>query len=71
MYCYQFYFIYYYFYPHLRTFLIVFRKRKRERKGERNIDAKEKHWLVASHTHLDWGSHVPDWGLNPQLRYVP
>ena len=34
-----------------------------EKEWERNIDAGEKHWLVASHTH-------PDRGSNLQPRYV-
>lgn len=44
-----FYYCYYYFNPHLRTFF--FHCFLRERKGERNMDAKEKHWLVAPHSH--------------------
>ena len=39
--------------------------RDRGREGEkRNIEAREKHQLVASHTR-------PDWGLSPQPRLVP
>ena len=34
---------------------------------ERNIDARAKHRLVASHTHVDCGSHMPKPGLNLQL----
>ena len=45
----------------LRFYFIIFRKRKR---WERNIDAREKHWLVAYCT-------CPDWGPKPQPRYVP
>ena len=40
--------------------------RKRERgTGEENIDMREKHWLVASHTHLGM---CPSWESksNPQ-----
>ena len=33
--------------------------RERERETDRNIDAREKHCLVASHMH-------PNWGSNPQ-----
>ena len=36
----------------------------REGERERNIDVREKHQLVASHTH-------PNWGPNLQARYVP
>ena len=43
---------------------IDFRKRGSEREKGRNIDVREKHQLVASHT-------LPDWGLNPQPRHVP
>ena len=40
------------------------RRREREKRGERNIDVREKHRLVASCMH-------PNHGLNPQLRHVP
>ena len=45
--------------------MLIFSERRegRERKGE-NIDVREKHQLVASCTH-------PNWGLNPQPRHVP
>ena len=47
---------------HAYWFLERGEERKRERK--RNIDAREKYWLVASHMH-------PDRKLNPQHRHVP
>ena len=42
-------------------FLLLFRERKR--KGERETLMQEKHQLVASCMHLDWGSNL-------QSRYV-
>ena len=39
------------FNPHQRTFFHCFLER--EGGGERNIDVREKHRLVASHTHSD------------------
>ena len=54
----------FFFFPHWRTF-IDFRERGREEEREReNIDVREKHRSVASHTR-------PDWGSNPQPRHVP
>ena len=44
--------------------LIDFREWGREREGERNIDVREKHPLVTSHT-------CPDRGWNPQLGMCP
>ena len=49
----------------LKDFYLFLEKgegKKKER--ERNIDVREKHWSVASHTH-------PDWRLNLQPRPVP
>ena len=37
---------------------------ERDREGEKKINVREKHRLVAFHTD-------PDWGSNPQPRYVP
>ena len=37
---------------------------------ERNIDVREKHWSVASHMRSDRGLYTPNWGPNPQHRYV-
>ena len=37
---------------------------ERERERKRNIDTREKHWMIASH--MCW-----DWGWNSQPRYVP
>ena len=42
---------------------------RRERERKRNIEVREKHRLVASCTHLDWGldynpGTCPDWELN-------
>ena len=37
---------------------------KRERDKQTDIHLREKHLLVASHMH-------PDWGWNPQPRYLP
>ena len=42
--------------PHPRIFFTGFRKRRREKR--------EKRWSVASYMH-------PNWGSNPQPRYVP
>ena len=46
-------------------YLFIFRERGRMGKErERNIDAREKHQLVASHMH-------PNWGSNLQPKHVP
>ena len=45
------------------SLLILEREGERERERERNTEVREKHGTVASHTH-------PDWGLNPQPKYV-
>ena len=45
-------------------YLILERGGGRKKEGERNIDVREKHQSVASHT-------CPDLGLNPQPRLVP
>ena len=43
-------------YLHSRTrFLILERGEQMERLKERNINMREKHQLVASHMHPDWG----------------
>ena len=42
----------------------VEREKERERERERNIDVREKHGLVASCTH-------PNWGPNRRPTYVP
>ena len=50
------------FYPHLRTFFIAFREEGRER----NIDAREKHQLVAFQMHpYQGGSYAPGQGIKP------
>ena len=38
---------------------------EREEGRERNIDVREPLLLVASLTHLDWGSHAPRPGIEP------
>ena len=50
----------------LKDFIYLFLERRegREKKRERNIDVREKHQLVVSHT-------CPNSGPNPQLRQVP
>ena len=53
-------FIHFYFSP--EDMFINFRGRGRE--GERKKHRCEKHQSVAFHMH-------PNWGLNPQLKYVP
>ena len=50
-----------FFYPHLRTFFSLLLERKEGR--ERNIDAKEKHWLAASHSHLGCLPFPPGQGM--------
>ena len=45
-----------FFSPHLRTFFPLLLER--ERKWERNINVREKHWLVASLMCPDWGSNL-------------
>ena len=54
-------------------FLIAFleREEQREEGRERNIEGREKHQLVASHTCLDWASYTPRAGLNLRPRPVP
>ena len=53
------------FSPSSENMLIdVERGKGREREREKNIDVKERHWSIASHTH-------DDQGLNSQLRHVP
>ena len=37
----------------------------REEGRETNIDARGKHQLVASHTHMDWGLYVASVGIEP------
>ena len=61
---------YYYYYIFILTqgyFFIAFRERDRERGREggreRNIDAREKHRLVASHMHWDLRSNTRDKGM--------
>ena len=44
--------------------LLLEREERREEGRERNINAREKHWLITSCERLDWGS-------DPQPRYVP
>ena len=51
-----------YLFPHWGMFFHCFLVR--EEWIERNINAREKHHSVASHTHLDWG-------LNPKPKRVP
>ena len=53
--------------PHPKVSLLVLereREMERERGREKNINVREKHQLAASHK-------CPNWGLNPQPRYVP
>ena len=45
-------------------YLFLERGEGKEKERERNIDVKEKHQLVSSHT-------GPYWGLNPQPRHEP
>ena len=52
------------FYLHLRTCLLILAGGWGKRKRERNINAREKHWLVASPMCLDQGP-------NPKPRHVP
>ena len=54
-----------FFYLHLRTCLLILQRGEwREKETERNINVREKHQLVATHT-------CPNQGLNPQPRHVP
>ena len=55
-------FLYIYIYPHPRTIFSLLLEK--EEGIEKHISAKEKHQLVASHTHRNQL-------LNPQPRYVP
>ena len=48
--------------PHLRTFFHCFQREGRER----NTDVREKHQLIASRTHLDWGLNLQPRALNMQ-----
>ena len=50
-----------FFAPYLRISLLILEGKKGR---ERNIDVKEKQWLLASCT-------CPSWGLNRQPRYMP
>ena len=54
------------FWPYQRTFFhcSLEREEGREEGGERNIDVREKHHVVAS-------CRCSDWGSNPQSRHVP
>ena len=50
--------------------LILEREEGREKKQEKHIDVKEKHWLVASFMYYNWESNpqsrlVPWWGIKP------
>ena len=53
-----------YFNPQLRTCLLILEREGRDKERERNINVREKHWLVAF-------SVCPDWGMNPKPRHVP
>ena len=66
-------FIYFIYFPHLRTCLLIWERGEwKKKKRERNIDVREKHWLVASpicaptrdQTH-NLGM-CPDWESNPR-----
>lgn len=48
------------FYPYWRTFFHC--SLEGEKWRERNINASEKHWLVASHMHPDWGLNLLPFG---------
>ena len=57
-------FCYYCFCPHSRTSLLILDREGRRRKRERNIDVRQKHWLVVSWT-------CPNQRPKPQLRFGP
>ena len=52
-------------------FFIALKKRGRERERETSMSERERHWLVASCTHPDWGLYTLGQGIKPQPRYVP